>query len=214
MRRYLPYALTVLLLAGCGGANDSAGVETQARSAGSTTYDVTSAGFTIAVPESWRTISADEFADGGKWETFVNETPPLAPYTQAFQGPDSLLKFVAVDPNGQDGFATNLTVIVEELPAGATLEGYEQASISQLEALSNLVGAIDRQRVELPAGPAVRASYRLKLVTSGKTRTVSILQYALVDEGRAFILTYTTLPARATAYEDPFARSAQSFRLT
>ena len=136
--------------------------------AGGTTYDVASAGFSIAVPESWRTISADEFGDGGEWESVVTETPALAPYAQAFQGPDSVLKFVAVDPNVQDEFATNLNVIVEELPAGATLDDYEQAFVSQLESLPNLVGAIDRQRVELPAGPALRASYRLTLLTAGR----------------------------------------------
>ena len=214
MRRHLPYVLTVLLLAGCGGTGDSTGVETRATSAGSTTYDVASAGLSIAVPESWRTISADEFSEGGEWEDVVTETPALAPYAQAFQGPDSVLKFAAVDPSVQDEFATNLNVIVEELPAGTTLDDYEQAFVSQLESLPNLVGAVDRQRVELPAGPALKASYKLTLLTSGKTWTVSTRQYALVDEGRAFILTYTTLPDQAAAYEDTFARSAESLRLT
>ncbi len=214
MLRHLLYILTALLLAGCGGTDDSTGVETRATSAGSTTYDVASAGFSVAVPEPWRTISADEFSDGGEWESVVTETPALAPYAEAFQGPDSVLKFAAVDPSVQDEFATNLNVIVEELSSDATLEEYEEAFISQLEQLPNVVGAIDRQRVELPAGPALRASYRLTLLTSGKTWTVSTRQYALVDDGRAFVLTYTTLPAQATAYDDTFTRSAESLRLT
>ena len=124
-----------------------------------------------------------------------------------------MLKFAAVDPNVQDDFATNLNVIVEELPAGTTLDDYEEAFVSQLQSLPNVVGAIDRQRVELPAGPALRASYKLTLTTSGKTWTVSTRQYALVEEGRAFILTYTTLPAQALLRR-PFTRSAQSLRLT
>jgi hypothetical protein len=212
--RHLLYILTALLLAGCGGTGDSTGVETRATSAGSTTYDVASAGFSIAVPEPWRTISADEFSEGGEWESVVTETPALAPYAEAFQGDDSVLKFAAVDPSVQDEFATNLNVIVEELSSDATLEEYEEAFISQLQQLPNVVGAIDRQRVELPAGPAMRASYRLTLLTSGKTWTVSTRQYALVDDGRAFVLTYTTLPDQATAYDDTFTRSAESLRLT
>lgn len=214
MVRRIPYVLAALLLAGCGGASDSTGVETQRTSAGHTTYDVASAGFSIAVPESWRTISADEFAEGGDWEAAITETPALAPYREALQGPDSVLKFVAVDPRVQDEFATNLNVIVEKLPAGATFEDYEQAFISQLESLPNLVGAIDRQRVDLPAGQALRVSYRLELLTSGRTLTVSTLQYALVGKGLAFTLTYTTLPDQTNAYEDAFAQSAQSLRLT
>ena len=55
----------------------------------------------------------------------ITETPALAPYAQAFQGSDSVLKFVAVDPKVQDDFATNLNVIVEELSADATLDDYE-----------------------------------------------------------------------------------------
>ena len=112
-----------------------------------------------------------------------------------------MLKFAAVDPSVQDEFATNLNVIVEELPADTTLDDYEQAFISQLESLPNVVG--DRSTGNASSSPPDRLEGVLQArrsLTSGQTLTVSTRQYALVDEGRAFILTYTHLcPLRPTA---------------
>ena len=119
MRRYASaFVVTALLLAGCGAGSEGADEpEAQRTTGGQTTYKVASAGISIAVPESWRTISADEFDKGGGMEDVIRETPALEPYVEAFQGPNSVLKFVAVDPKVRDEFATNLNVIVEELPA-------------------------------------------------------------------------------------------------
>jgi len=213
LRRASTFVLTALLLAGCGGSDSTGEWETRSTSPGRTTYDVASAGFSIAVPESWRAISADDLAASDEWEAVIKDTPALGPYAEILQGPDSVVRFIAVDPNVRDEFATNLNVIVEELSADVTLDDYEQEFIAQLESLPSLLGGIEHRRVNLPGGRAVRTSYMLKLVTSGRTRTVSTLQYAFVGEGAAYTLTYATLPSVAGAYQDTFAQSARSFRL-
>jgi len=212
--RHLPAAvLSALLLAGCGGSDES-GFEEQGTSAGLTTYQVASEGFAVAVPEAWRAISVDELGDGGELESAIEETPSLAPYAEALRGPNSVLKFVAVDPKVRNAFATNLNVIVEELPSDATLEQYEQATLAQLRAFPSVRGEIESERDELPAGPSVRLSYSLELTSGGRLVTVATRQYLLVAPRAAYILTYTTLPELASDYEDAFAESARSFRLS
>ena len=214
MRRHASaLVLAALLLAGCGGGSEGVGEpEAQRTTGGQTTYKVDSAGFSIAVPESWKTISADEFSKGGGMEDVIRDTPVLRPYAEAFEGPNSVLKFVAVDPKVRNKFATNLNIIVEEVPAGMTIEGYQQALLSQLRAFEALQGEIETERVELPAGPAARLTYHLKLLAGGRQVTTSTLQYAIVLDGAAHILTYTTTPDLAFTYQDTFAESVRSFR--
>ena len=76
MRRHTSaLVLACLLLAGCGGNDEGVGAaEAQQTTGGQTTYKVPSAG-SIAVPESWETISADEFSKGGGMEDVVRDTP-------------------------------------------------------------------------------------------------------------------------------------------
>jgi hypothetical protein len=216
VRRYLSASLlAALLFAGCGGTSETTSdVETGGTSNGQTSYNVASEGFAVAAPESWRAISVDQLTNNGELEAMFKETPALERYAEAFRGPNSPLKFFAMDPNIRNAFATNLNITVEELPAGMTLDGYEQASRSQLQTLTNIVGEFGSERVELPAGQALRLTYQLKLTASGRLRTASTLQYIFVGGGVAYVLTYTTLPEFASDYEDEFAESARSFRLT
>ena len=205
----------VLLLAGCGGESEGVGApEAQRTTGGHTTYKVASAGFSVAVPESWRTISADEFSKGGGMEDVLRETPALEPYVDAFQGANSVLKFVAIDPELSEEFATNLNIIVEAIPDGMTNESYEQGLLSQLRSFAGLVGEVETTDVELPAGPATRLDYQLDLEASGRQVTTSTLQFAFLLEGTAHILTYTTTPDLGSKYEDAFVESARTFRLT
>jgi hypothetical protein len=173
---------------------------------------VASQGFSVAVPESWRAIGVDEYREGDA-ESLIEENPALEPYAEAFRGPDSLLKFVAVGPNVADD-ALSLNIIVEELSRGMTLEKYNQVSVSFLRTLPNVSGDVESERVRLPAGEAVKLSYRAELMIEGSPQTVFNLTYLLVDDGTAYVLGYHTRPELASTYEDTFARSAQSFRLT
>lgn len=203
-RRLVACVLGAALLGGCGEEADT--------STELTTYEVASAGFAAAVPRSWETASVDDPAERGDWPA-LEQAPTLRPYLEALREPDPTMKFVAFDPEVRDAFATNLNVVVERLDPGMSFETYARTLIAQLELVPVVVGDITSDDVELPAGDAVRASYRLKLTAGGATKTVSTLQYVVGAGRAAYTLTYTTLPVLAGDYEAAFEDSARAFRL-
>jgi hypothetical protein len=206
--------LGAALLCGCGGGGEEpVGSEPQHESTGLTTFEVASAGFSVAVPHSWEAVTADASPESDSLEAVLEKAPTLQPSVEALREPGSVLKFVAFDPEVREEFATNFTVVVEQLAAGVTFEKYASTLITQLELVPVVVGDVERADLELPAGEAVRASYRLKLTAAGRTTIVSTLQYALVADRAAYTLTYTTLPDLAGDYEAAFEDSARAFRL-
>jgi hypothetical protein len=143
----------------------------------------------------------------------AEENPEFEPYFRMLAGPDSPLKFVALDPVVRNGFATNLLVGVEDLPDGMTLDEYERATRMQLAALGTVQGEIDVGEAALPAGEARTMSYRTRLTVAGEERVFASRQYYLVDGDKGYVITFTTLPNLAGEYADSFVRSADTFRL-
>ncbi len=123
------------------------------------------------------------------------------------------VKLVAFDlakASLKTGFATNLNIVRER--SSLPLAVWRQAVLKQLNAASFVVEPIFWRNVKLPAGKAVRLSYRARFNVRGKPLDASITQYALMGTGAAFVLTYTTLPRLAKSYRATFERSAKSFR--
>ena len=123
------------------------------------------------------------------------------------------VKMIAFDlaPSSlRNGFATNLNVVSERtaLPLGA----WRKEALKQLAQADFVVQPIWWQMVTLPAGKAVRLTYKARFSVGGKRLDTAITQYALVKNGAAVILTYTTLPKLAKGYRATFDRSAKSLR--
>jgi hypothetical protein len=205
--RLLPALLAVLALVSCGGSDDPKADETEA---GFTVYEVSSGGFEIAVPTSWRVASSDDVFDDETIQKMSQQVPELSRFFESLESPDSLMKLVALDPDIEADFATNVNVIVEPVPEGFTKEQYFDATIVNVERFLPLATDVDREPASLPAGAGLRVRYEQE--ADGGQR-VSTLQYVLFVDGTGYILTYTTLPDRNAEYERDFTRSAESFRL-
>jgi hypothetical protein len=212
--RCLLAVLTALSLAACGGSEEAAEGPRQAGTEnGLTVYEVDSGGFSIAVPAGWDTVSADDLLDSGDLDVVAEENPEFEPYFRMLAGPDSPLKFVALDPDVRQGFATNLLVGVEDLPDGMNLDDYERATRLQISSLGTLQGEIEVSEAALPAGEARTMSYRSRLTVGGTETVFATRQYYLVDGHKGFVITFTTLPGLVDAYANSFVRSADTFRL-
>ena len=180
--------------------------------AGFTTYAVPSANFSIAVPQSWRTFKADEvFADGEALDELERENPEFAQYRDALSDPRSPMKLVALDPKVRGGFATNVNVVAQDVPDDFTFEDFAQANEAELRTLSGVTAGLESNEVNLPAGRAQRLTYQARFTFSGQERSITTLQYGLVVDGWAYVITYTALPEYADEYRDDFERSAGSF---
>jgi hypothetical protein len=180
--------------------------------AGFTTYEVSSANFSIAVPQSWRTFTAEEaFGDSEALDQLERENPEFAQYRDALSNPRSPMKLVAVDPNVRGGFATNVNVIAQKVSGDFSFEDFARQSEAEIRQLADMSTGMQSKVVELPAGRAQRLSYQASFTLNGRERSISTLQYGLVADGWMYVITYTTLPELADEYRNDFERSVSLF---
>jgi hypothetical protein len=180
--------------------------------AGFTTYAVPSAEFSIAVPQSWRTFTAEEvFGNSEAVDELMRENPQFRQFRDAFTDPRSPMKLIAVDPNVRGQFATNVNVIAQEVSDELSFEDFARESAAEIRTIEGMAGNLASKVVDLPAGRAQRLSYESRFTMNGQERAISTLQYGLVGDGWTYVITYTALPEYADEYRNDFERSAQSF---
>jgi hypothetical protein len=121
-----------------------------------------------------------------------------------------LIAFDLAPSSLSTGFATNLNVMTER--TALPLAAWRKEALKQLAQVDFVVQPIWWRMVTLPAGKAVRLTYRARFNLGGKRLDTALTQYALVKNGAAFILTYSTLPKLAKGYRATFDRSARSLK--
>jgi hypothetical protein len=205
--RLLAVLVAAAAFAACGGGDDEP--TRIGESDGLATYEVESSGFSIGVPTAWQAVNADEAFTEETLDSMREADPELAPFIDAIAAPDSPIKLVAIDPDAEEGFATNLNVVVERPPASVTREQYFDASTAQLESFD--LTEFDEELVELPAGEALHITYEDS--RGGVDQPLAVAQYVLFENGTGFTLTYTTLAAALASHRDDFEESARSFRI-
>jgi hypothetical protein len=180
--------------------------------AGFTSYAVPSAEFSIAVPQSWRTFTAEEiFGDSDAVDRLMRENPEFQQFRDAFTDPRSPMKLIAVDPKVRGQFATNVNVIAQEVSDDFSFEDFVRESAAEIRTIAGMASDLQTKVVDLPAGRAQRLSYEGHFTLNGQERAIATLQYGLVGNGWTYVITYTTLPEYADEYRNDFERSAQSF---
>jgi hypothetical protein len=174
------------------------------------------AGFSVELPSSWADQSTDRQRLLREMRRLAGDDPRLASMIDGLLAAGSAnvaVKMIAFDlaPSSlRDGFATNLNVVAER--TGLPLALWRDEALKSLMKVDFVVQPIFWRMVKLPAGKAVRLTYRARFTLGGKRLDTAITQYALVHSGAAIILTYTTLPKLSKAYKTTFERSARSLR--
>lgn len=224
--------LLLLLVAACGGsdggstegdaaqpadtsdtaAGDTDAADTSGSAGDLQTIEVESAGFSLGIPSSWKGISGDDFAKSGVLEEFGKENPSLAPYLNALQADNSPMKLLAADPELENNFATNVNVLIQDVPEGTSAKDYLELNRSGLSSSLDIQGSIESEEVDHEVGDAAVARYHANLNAGGKPQTFSFVQYYFVNGTDAYVVTYTTLPEAEDRYQDDFETSAASFR--
>jgi hypothetical protein len=226
----LPLLLALLLaLAACGEDDgDSAPTTESGTTTGTTTggfeepeplprteveggylYEVAEDGFEVAVPRPWIARSSAQIPNAGTLRRLSVEYTEIIGYFETLVG-DTPTRFVAAAPRLRKNFATNLTVTIEAVEPGTSLEQYEGRTYAQiLSTAANVEGEIERSRETIPAGPVRVIRYERRF---SDAITLATRHYLLVSGDRAFALTYTTvLPD--PSFDEIVARSLESFRL-
>ena len=174
-------------------------------------------GFSLELPGSWADRSNDRARLLREVRRLTGDDPELAALMDSLLSAGSgnvAVKMIAFDlerSSLRTGFATNLNVVRER--TSLPLAPWRQEALKTLNSMTFVVQPIWWRYVRLPAGKAVKLTYRARFDLGGKRLDTSITQYALVKKGAAIILTYTTLPPLAKSYRATFERSARSLRL-
>jgi hypothetical protein len=165
-------------------------------------------GISLSVPASW--VATKRALSPAVVDQLARENPTLAPFVRGLGGPNSPMKFIALDPKLQNGFATNVNVVVAAAQsAGVMFDQYRQALLAELRGI--VQGKITQSVARIRGAQALRVSYRLRL-SLGRAVTVQTLQYAFLRPGRSVVVTYTTLPSLSPSYAATFRKSAASIR--
>ncbi len=182
----------LLTMVACGG--DKAAPTTTAPD-GFTVMSDAKEGFALAVPSDWTRIPltlnpADFDRDAN---ALRRANPKLASIlNQARVLGQSGGKFMAVTPDGTGN--VNLTV---DKPKEKTIEEIVRLSIAGLE---NLEATNIRQEPATLAGkPAVRLTFRLPVETDAGRIPTDEVQYYLLEDGKAYILTVAAVPPQVAS---------------
>jgi len=140
----------------------------------------------------------------------ARQVPALASYVEAVQQ-SKAVKLLLADSGRltlTSHFATNLNVT--QVPTIGDLRLLHDAAVAQLRSSGLAVGPVHSTYLSLPAGRAVELRYHARY---GSTIPVlSHLQFVFVRDGRATVVTYTTLPRLESKELPVFLRSIRSFR--
>lgn len=221
-----------LALAACGGNGDAAETappETAAATTEATTtdeaapgpepteveegllYEVPDAGFAVAVPRRWVARTRTELPDERALVRFSWEHGDISGYFEPLTQ-ETPIEFVAADPRVRSGFATNLTVLVQELEPGTDVAAYAAQAVADIQATgANLRGEVSTGAETLPAGEAATVTYEREVVVPEETLVLETRHYLLVEDGRGYALTFATVTPGARS-EQILRRALASFR--
>jgi hypothetical protein len=180
--------------------------------AGFTIRVVKDEGFSIAVPKAWRSVDTQQVLSGGL-KQFRKANPQLGSELEALARPNSPIKLVAVDPKLERGFATNLNLLVTEIPSGIEFDQWTSVQVAEIEKVQTVKG-LKREETQLRPGRALHLSYRVSFKRPSGSFVAFVHQYMVKNDGFLYVLTYSTLPSTEPKYKKTFADSARSFRLT
>ena len=160
--------------------------------------------FSIQIPKRWRSLDRRSAVRPSRIRPFLKTNPRLRAELQAFTGPNSPIKLLAVSPVGA-AFRANMNVIQTRIPKRLSFDTLAKNEATQIKAVT-VVHDLRQSTVELAAGRALRLVYRVR-------RNGVVFQYFVKHEGFLYVLTYTAALAAASHYGPVFDTSAHTFAL-
>ena len=182
--RAVPFVLLAFLLAGCAFGGESAPEVTGDN--GLTRYEISAGRFAIGVPQTWHATSAAQLKKAAI-RRFAQQNPAFAPHASVVGKKSSPFKFFAYDPVVHNRVSTNVNVFVRAVPNGTTWDAYKRSAIREAKSVAD--SRVATEEIQLRAGKALRADYRIRFVLNGHKRTVSTTQFGLLLENRSYVLT-------------------------
>jgi hypothetical protein len=197
------FLLCLAVLAGCGGGSGARPVALL-KATPIPLRTVTTPDFSIQLPKRWRSLDRRSALKPSRLKRFLKTNPRLRAELQAFAGPNSPIKLLAVSPAGA-AFRANMNVIQTRVPKSVSFDTLAKNEATQIKAVT-VVHDLRQSTVELAAGRALRLVYRVR-------QNGVVFQYFVKHESFLYVLTYTAALAAASHYGPVFDASAHTFTL-
>jgi hypothetical protein len=213
--RVLPVVVAAVVAAGCGSAardaphRSAAPVRQLASSSpapdGFRTHVVTSAGLSVALPIGWQVLAQRDAIGFGARELLTRLDASFAMPVAELGSPDSPLKLFAFDRSFVRGRPTTIEVVQATYRKPGGYNSWAPRMASALRRAPGLVGAVAVKGVQLPAGLALRGTYRTR---SHDT----VVAYLIPGPTALWALLLRTPTPRALRDARVLAEAAGSFR--
>jgi hypothetical protein len=176
-----------------------------------TTHDLPDNNLSIALPPDWQTIDMNPHTIGDSIMLISEKHPAYASYLWV-QLPNMInqgTSFFGYDSTSEtidNGYATNINLLVEPLSESESLDFYLDSSVELLTMIWGIDQTIEPETVNLPAGEAGRLQYNVELATpEGEPLDITLVQYLLLHEQNAYIFTFAAMSDQAEDSLDDFA---------
>ena len=179
--------------------------------------DLPSEGLSITTPPSWVTLPLDpesidaalgafESSDDARFEFMAGQIEQFR-YTQEFR----LFGFEQ-ESSPSETFHANMSVLVNDSGLPSTLDIYADINVGQLESYWGVTD-VERQKIQLASGEAIKIGYTLPLPVSGDPIGASITQYLLLRCSTGVIVTFTASEEYAEELDPLFTRIADTIEI-
>lgn len=175
-------------------------------------------GFAIALPDTWRRVDLDApgqpaplpAGDEGLWR-------PAGALAARVRGQGaSGVRFFAFDLSPESvtsGFMTTVNVLHLPLSGAASLAEFGERNVRELERAARVRRPMTQERVDLPAGQALRLRYELTIdLAADEELCLSLTQFLLVWAQQGYVLTFATQPWQLEHYAPLFDEIGRSLR--
>ncbi len=173
-------------------------------------------GFAVGYPASWAFQGLDPATIQATAKELVQTNPEWAKIveTQAGRTVSSGLRYAAMDldpSTNASGVTTNSTIIHTVETQAYTMDDYLAMHIRNLQR-SGLASPINHRRLNVFAGETEEVRYTATNDAFGKPGNIPTVQYLLLHERDAYILTFSVAPALQARYLPTFEKIARTWR--
>lgn len=181
----------------------------QVLSSGPTRFTSDEAAFTITLPAGWLPLADSSKVIQSSIDAIEGKNPEMAALlTEQLslieEIPIALIAFDLSPETLNSGFATNVNIMRQPVPAGFSLSYLVQFSADQLETVLGLSDAAEQTQVVLPAGETVILDYQLNNQAIAR-------QYYLLHDQNLYIATFSASASLAASSTILFNEIMQSF---
>lgn len=169
--------------------------------------------YSIAFPGTWTTVDLSSTDSTGVIDNAAKTSPEFQKYAAAMKLSGIAYDMVSFDVIGGSGsirFASTVT----GASGGLSIDFYQTMLETQAKQANGVTANFAAERVELPAGPALRATFSTATpAASGKTgTTMYAVEYVLIRGDKLYMIVFGSFAPPTAADLQVFAQVAGSFQ--